>query len=218
MANRNAGEDMRKAIAEGRAKQCTAHKKDGTQCGRVARDGYDVCSSHGAGTSKREIEGVRQKPGRPIETGLYARELPDDLALTYDEVFGDLTLVHEVALAKTMLLRLLRHLEEDPVNTPTGEGTEIKLVPKDKAKTKEDMYYLIKMLEAVTKTANAAFEQLQGKKITVTVQNDSEEIIAMVRSSVEREIAFMDNILCPDCRNRLADSLLERQRTVMENG
>ena len=213
MANRNAGEDLRKAIAEGRAKQCTAHTKSGKQCARVARDGYDVCSSHGAGTTKREIENVRRKPGRPIETGLYARELPVDLAETYDEVFGDLTLVHEVALAKTMLLRLLRKLEEEPVE-PTTE--EVKLTPRGKSqKAKDDIYYLIKMLETVTKTANAAFEQLQGKKITVTVQNNSEEIIAMVRQSVEREIAFMDRILCPDCRNRLADSLLERQRTVM---
>jgi len=55
-----------------RKKQCKRIKKDGSQCKRWARDGYDVCPKHGAGS--------RNRPGgRPAKTGLFAKKLKEKL-------------------------------------------------------------------------------------------------------------------------------------------
>ena len=56
----------------GRAARCQATTKAGEQCGKAAREGYTVCSSHGAGTRRREQNGSRQKPGRPATRGRYS--------------------------------------------------------------------------------------------------------------------------------------------------
>ena len=57
---------------ETKKKQCKRIKKDGTQCKRWARDGYDVCPKHGAGS--------RNRPGgRPAKTGLFAKKLKQKL-------------------------------------------------------------------------------------------------------------------------------------------
>jgi hypothetical protein len=45
------------------AQRCNAHSSRTEEpCKRWARRGYTVCSSHGAGTAKRERDGTRQNP------------------------------------------------------------------------------------------------------------------------------------------------------------
>lgn len=64
-------------------KKCTAHKKDGSPCGRWAREGYPVCPMHGAGTAKRVKEGKRKDPGTAaLKTGLYASKAHEQLKET----------------------------------------------------------------------------------------------------------------------------------------
>lgn len=63
----------------GVARRCQARRKGGGQCRQPARRGFDVCHMHGAGSAKREREGTRQRPGRPIETGLYSKRKFEDL-------------------------------------------------------------------------------------------------------------------------------------------
>jgi hypothetical protein len=56
----------------GQAARCQARsKRSGEQCKRPARTGYRVCHVHGAGSVKREQEGTAQRPGRPLESGIY---------------------------------------------------------------------------------------------------------------------------------------------------
>lgn len=57
----------------GTAARCQAVKRDGSQCGKPARVGYEVCGMHGAGYAKREQEGSRRPPGRPAVHGLYTK-------------------------------------------------------------------------------------------------------------------------------------------------
>lgn len=221
MANTNVAEDMRRAIAEGRVAQCTAiSKKTGERCSRAARKGYAVCSAHGAGTSKREKLGIRRAAGRPIIHGLYSKKLTPELQGTYEEVFGDLSLVQEVALVKTLLYRYLAKMEQelqqaecDPEDAENINGVEIHTSIK---KEKADLHNLIKMIEAVTKTTVAAFEQLKGKKVVVSIQNTQADIVENVKEMVAQEIEFMIGLLCPECRQRVADALSEKQQTVLE--
>lgn len=57
---------------EGAARCQAVTRRDGQprQCRRKARDGFRVCSHHGAGSRKRELEGVKQNPAlAPLTTG-----------------------------------------------------------------------------------------------------------------------------------------------------
>lgn len=65
----------------GAARRCQARsKRSGRQCARPARRGFRVCSTHGAGTRRRELAGVRKNPKlAPIKTGARAR--PDTIAI-----------------------------------------------------------------------------------------------------------------------------------------
>lgn len=65
----------------GEAPRCQARSKaTQRQCGNPARKGFTVCSSHGAGTGKRERDGTRKNPKTaPITTGEHAQ--PETLEL-----------------------------------------------------------------------------------------------------------------------------------------
>lgn len=56
-----------------RAKRCTATNRNGEQCGKPAREGFNVCGSHGAGFVKRERSGESKPAGRPPTTGRYSK-------------------------------------------------------------------------------------------------------------------------------------------------
>lgn len=70
----------------GVAPRCQRRKKDGSQCGKPARSGYKICSTHGAGYPSREAAGDRRKPGRPVTTGVYSVEPKRTFAETQAEV------------------------------------------------------------------------------------------------------------------------------------
>jgi hypothetical protein len=72
----------------GVAARCQRIKKDGTQCGKAARVGFDVCGTHGAGYGKREREGTRRPPGRPPIHGIYARTTLSSLQDLREEIAG----------------------------------------------------------------------------------------------------------------------------------
>jgi chromosome segregation ATPase len=67
--------------------RCHARSKgSGEQCKKPARRGYGVCSSHGAGTAKREAAGERKNPGRPVTHGLYSKTSTTSLQALREEV------------------------------------------------------------------------------------------------------------------------------------
>ncbi|MFA5036880.1 MAG: hypothetical protein WC479_06865 [Candidatus Izemoplasmatales bacterium] len=225
MANHDAGNTLQRAIAEGRARQCTAMcKATGERCQRVARDGYDVCSVHGAGTAIREEDGTRRPPGRPVEHGLYSQSLSEEEMDLYDQAFGDLTLVHEAALSKVKLAQFVRKMADDlasaaadmEANEDEG-GVTVEVAgrqPRQNAKEKE--YYFIRLLESTVKTVNAAYDQLRDKKIVVALQGDESEIMEKVQTAVTKEMAFINGQLCPECRRRILEAVRERQQTIIE--
>jgi|GEM_PF-5620657 len=55
--------------------RCRARsKRSGLQCAKPARRGFSVCSTHGAGTRRREQAGLRKNPAlAALKTGLRAR-------------------------------------------------------------------------------------------------------------------------------------------------
>ncbi len=223
MANHDAGNSLQKAIDEGRARQCTAMCKETQErCRRAARDGYDVCAVHGAGTAIREETGIRKAPGRPVEHGLYSQALNEDQKDLYDQAFGDLTLVHEAALSKVKLAEYVRKMSdamceaaEELEEDENSAGFEV-VGRKPRKNKKEQEYYFRMLLESTVKTVSAAYEQLRDRKIVVAIQGDESEILEKVRESVTRELSFINGILCPECRRRILESVGERQQTIIE--
>ena len=190
----------------------------------MARDGYDVCSVHGAGTAIREEDGTRRPPGRPVEHGLYSQSLSEEEMDLYDQAFGDLTLVHEAALSKVKLAQFVRKMADDlasaaadmEANEDEG-GVTVEVAgrqPRQNAKEKE--YYFIRLLESTVKTVNAAYDQLRDKKIVVALQGDESEIMEKVQTAVTKEMAFINGQLCPECRRRILEAVRERQQTIIE--
>ena len=223
MANHDAGNTLQKAIAEGRARQCTAIcKATQERCQRAARDGYDVCSVHGAGTAIRESTGIRKPPGRPVEHGLYSQSLTEEEMTLYDQAFGDLTLVHEAALSKVKLAQFVRKMADEMCEAAEeieeGEGSpNLEVVGRRQRKNKKEQeYYFRMLLESTVKTVSAAYEQLRDRKIVVTLQGDESEILEKVRVAVSKELTFINGVLCPECRRRILESVHERQQTILE--
>jgi hypothetical protein len=226
MANAKAGEKLQLAIAEGRAKQCTATcKATGTQCQRVAVTGFDVCSVHGAGSIKRVEQGIKKSPGRPIEHGLYSHKMPEEFQEVYEEAFGDLTLIKEAALSKVMLHRFMQKMLEDigdhTCEVEDGEDGQFSLEsvasqPAKKRNAKEDEYYYMRLLDAVVKTVTAAYDQLREKKIVVNLKGTDEEVMERVKTIVGNEMAFLNELICPDCKKKILAAMKDRQTTVME--
>ncbi|MFA5037653.1 MAG: hypothetical protein WC479_10820 [Candidatus Izemoplasmatales bacterium] len=224
MANHDAGNTLQKAIAEGRAKQCTAMcKATGERCQRVARDGFEVCSVHGAGTAIREADGTRKPPGRPCEHGMYSESLTEGERDLYDVAFGDLTLVHEAALSKVKLAMFVQKMADELTaaaeQADDSEEGEVMVEvagrrPRNNAKEKE--YYFIQLLQSVVKTTTAAYDQLRDKKIVVNLQGDEAEIMEKVQEAVTKEMSFINGQLCPDCRRRILEAIRERQQTIIE--
>jgi hypothetical protein len=70
----------------GVAARCQATNRQGQQCGRPARKGFEVCGSHGAGYAAREEAGERQPVGRTPTHGLYSRTTLQDLHDLREEV------------------------------------------------------------------------------------------------------------------------------------
>lgn len=224
MANHDAGETLQRAIAEGRARQCTAMcKETGEQCKRVARNGYDVCSVHGAGTAIREANGSKRPPGRPVEHGLYSNALSEEEMDLYDQAFGDLTLVHEAALSKVKLANFVQKMSDRiaeaarDCEVEDDGSSRIEVVGRPERKNaKEDEYYFMRLLESTVKTVNAAYEQLRDKKIVVALQGDQSDLLERARVLVDSELSFINGILCPDCRRKILDAMKERQQTIIE--
>ncbi len=230
MANHDAGETLQKAIAEGRARQCTAMVKGSTErCKRAARDGYDVCCVHGAGTAIREANGSRRPPGRPSEHGLYGESLNEGEKTLFDEAFGDLTLVSEAALAKVKLAQFVRKMADDLEDAARDSEVEesgpeddprLEVVGRNtsgaRKNVKEKEYYFIRLLETVVKTTSAAYDQLRDKKILVTLQGDESELLERARELVSSEMESISGLVCSDCRRKIMEHLRERQQTVID--
>ncbi len=240
MANINIGDEIVKAIQEGKILQCKATcKSTGKRCNRPARTGYEVCSSHGAGTRKRVALAQKKNPGRPISP--YEAALTEDEQAVFEQNIGDLTLVNEVALIKTKLTSFIIDLSRiQEILEETEDEGGWSTVPEDpeeraifwanqyervsnrlsaierKVKIQDDLLLLTKTLEAVTKTTVAAWEQLQGKKIVVTMEQVND--IAMmddVRNLVRQELDFIKEMLCPACQQRVLSAMTERQQTII---
>lgn len=68
-------------------RRCHAVKSDGSaQCKQPAREGFDVCRFHGAGSRKREAAGERRPVGRPPIHGLYSAKGLRDVQALMDQV------------------------------------------------------------------------------------------------------------------------------------
>lgn len=79
--SKHAGDKLASTIRTpmGNVPRCQAQSRAGVQCRRPARKGYTVCSTHGAGTRRREREGTRKNPRTAsVTNGLHAQ--PDTLA------------------------------------------------------------------------------------------------------------------------------------------
>jgi hypothetical protein len=226
MANTNAGESLQKAIAEGRATQCSAIcKASGERCKRVAVDGYEVCQVHGAGSPVRVEKGLRKAPGRPIEHGIYSHHLNDDEVDVYEESFGDLTLIHEAALAKVKLASYLKRMadmmieqsKECEVDVEDGQIDIVGITKKQKKDSQKDPDLLfMKMLDSTVKTVTAAYDQLREKKIVVNIKGSDEEVLKKVQDMAAKELDFIAGLLCSDCKAKLLEALKARQVTRLE--
>jgi len=220
MANNDAGNTLQKAIAAGRARQCEAKcKSTGKQCNRVARNGYNVCQVHGAGSAIREAEGTRKSPGRPVIHGLYSTVLkPDEMDL-YNESFGDLTLVHEAALIKVKLAKYLQTMGkdmEDAVCEDDGQ-VDIESVGKNNKQPQQNKELIfIQMLNATIRTVSAAYDQMRDKKIVVQLQGNEDDIMERVKAAVTKELSFINGQLCPECRRRIIEAVNERTQTIID--
>ena len=88
--------------------QCTAHKRDGTQCKKPAVPGRNTCRLHG-GLTPRGPASPKYKHGR------YSKFLPARLSAMYEQSLADpemLNLRHEIALIDARMAELLGRLEQ----------------------------------------------------------------------------------------------------------
>jgi len=220
VSNKEAGTKLQEMIADGTVKGCTAiSKATGEVCKRAARCGYDVCSVHGAGTNKREALAIRKPPGRPVIHGMYSEKLrsPGEEE-AYNQFLGDLTLVQEAALAKVKLFTFLDKMIDEKLGECTipDEDECMESPRKSRLGNKSIEEYFVKMLEAVVKTTSAAYEQLQDKKIVVSLQQDSTVVLEEARKIVNEEMDYISGMLCSECKSRIADSLRDKQQIVIE--
>jgi hypothetical protein len=140
----------------------------------------------------------------------------------YDQAFGDLTLVHEAALSKVKLAQFVRKMADEMCSSAEeieeDEGSpNLEVVGRRQRKNKKEQeYYFRMLLESTVKTVSAAYEQLRDRKIVISLQGDESDVLEKVRESVTKELAFINGILCPECRRRILESVKERQQTVLE--
>jgi hypothetical protein len=90
-------------------KKCKRIKNNGQPCGRWARNGYEVCPNHGAGTMKKS-------GGRPIKTGLHSKVLKKQLKEKIERYKGKegLTDLREnIAIKKALLDELITKATKD---------------------------------------------------------------------------------------------------------
>ena len=218
MANKDAGNSIQRAIEAGEIKKCSAMKKDGTPCNHPARAGYDVCHVHGAGTRKREIEGVRRPPGRP-SSAIYVNNLSDSEKETFASVFGDLSLVNEVGMLKSKLSTFLSMVNFEECEDTEDDDKETKgRKRREREKILDRLYAMTKMIDTLTKLTTAAHEQLMGKKITVTINREETDVMDRAREIAITEVSRITGLLCNDCKRRIIEDLAEKQSTIIDNG
>jgi hypothetical protein len=145
----------------GTAQRCKAVNRRGEQCGKPARQGFEVCGSHGAGYPKREQSGERQPVGRAPTHGLYSRVALKNLADLREEVAG--------------LALDLNHTDEEMVT--------LKAVVWHLLGMAETMNSKAAMLEAAVEAVEATLEE------TVVIRDGEEPGGAELTVSQARQVA-----------------------------
>ena len=124
----------------GQAARCTAKSKgSGKRCAKPARAGFSVCSTHGAGTRKREETGSRNRVGGAVTTGRYATTPLSTFAAMQDEVAEmegalestDADLLVLKGLVRLVLTQLETHLSKLEIFEEVGDQLESLLASGD---------------------------------------------------------------------------------------
>jgi hypothetical protein len=98
---------------KGNPRRCQAVRK-GKQCNNIAREGYEVCFKHGAGSAKREKEGTKKPPGGQIVHGLYAKRYKQTLlelkaSGVIDEHYKAHHIEEEIGMSRLAAEKLIGH-------------------------------------------------------------------------------------------------------------
>jgi hypothetical protein len=209
------------------------------KCRNVARTGSHLCAACQARAHLANPPPVfpARGPGRPPTHGGYSRYLDVEEREVYNEHFGDFSLVHELALSKTlftMLLRMFRDQKTATIPLPDGgelvlDAEEVEAIaaaagesggePDGRRRRRPPQITiddLLRSVERIVKIATAAQEQVYGKKITVQFADAgvTEEVRTQTETWMRELLSWMKECLCRDCRIRLAEEL--RSRRVSE--
>lgn len=105
------------------------------QCGRAARKGWSVCCYHGAGSAKREKQGIRQRPGvanvtmgttaTPASLKAFLTENPsvDDRLVFWRSSSTLFDFRELIALNRAMLEHFAKNANLDITENPNGTAT-----------------------------------------------------------------------------------------------
>lgn len=159
------------ANREARKKKCKRIKKNGEQCGRWARDGYEVCPMHGAGT-------IARPGGRPVKTGMHSKALKRKLkekVQRYRESDTLTDLRGNIAKKRALLDELL----ETAVSKAKKKGKEtINIAAINNA---------VDILDKISKDIERLEKIEHGTKHTITVNVFHQSIITIV-NIIDRNI------------------------------
>lgn len=159
------------ANREARKKKCKRIKKNGDPCGRWARDGYDVCPNHGAGT-------VARPGGRPVKTGLHSKALKKKLKEKIQRYRESKTLTDlrgNIAKKRALLDELI----EAAVSKAKKKGKDtINIAAINNA---------VGILDAISKDIERLEKIEHGTKHTITV-NVFHQSISIIVSIIDRNI------------------------------